>query len=143
MPRFQGKVAIITGINIDLNSPAGSSSGIGSATAVLFAKEGAKVTITGRKQDGLEAMLEAGAKEGDINVVVADVVDAVGREEVISSTIKKFGQLDILVSNNFYLEYIFMEVLPIYLLRVSGKKCNAKNVHGILVVIVNFRNVGL
>ncbi|KIH61250.1 hypothetical protein ANCDUO_08480, partial [Ancylostoma duodenale] len=31
-----------------------SSSGIGAGTAVLFAKEGAKVTITGRKQDGLE-----------------------------------------------------------------------------------------
>ncbi|CAJ0608034.1 unnamed protein product [Cylicocyclus nassatus] len=93
MPRFAGKVAIITG----------SSSGIGAGTAVLFAKEGAKVTITGRKRDGLEAtkkaMLEAGAKEDDINIVAADVVDAHGREEIVSSTIKKFEKLDILVNN--------------------------------------------
>ncbi|KAL6733633.1 hypothetical protein Aduo_004265 [Ancylostoma duodenale] len=93
MPRFHGKVAIVTG----------SSSGIGAATAVLFAKEGAKVTITGRKEDGLQAtkkaMLEAGAKEDDINVVAADVTDAHGREQIISSTVQKFGQIDILVNN--------------------------------------------
>ncbi|RCN42944.1 3-oxoacyl-[acyl-carrier-protein] reductase domain protein [Ancylostoma caninum] len=92
MPRFQRKVAIVTG----------SSSGIGAATAVLFAKEGAKVTITGRKEDGLQAtkkaMLEAGAKEDDINVVAADVTDAHGREQIVSSTVQKFGQIDILVS---------------------------------------------
>ncbi|RCN44288.1 oxidoreductase, short chain dehydrogenase/reductase family protein [Ancylostoma caninum] len=93
MPRFQGKVAIVTG----------SSSGIGAATAVLFAKEGAKVTITGRKEDGLQAtkkaMLEAGAKEDDINVVAADVTDSHGREQIVSSTVQKFGQIDILVNN--------------------------------------------
>ncbi|KAL6733637.1 hypothetical protein Aduo_004269 [Ancylostoma duodenale] len=93
MPRFQGKVVVVTG----------SSSGIGAATAVLFAKEGAKVTITGRNQDGLQAtkkaMLEAGGKEDDVNVVVADVTDALGREQIISSTIQKFGQIDILVNN--------------------------------------------
>ncbi|EYC40807.1 hypothetical protein Y032_0596g443 [Ancylostoma ceylanicum] len=93
MPRFQGKVAIVTG----------SSSGIGAATAVLFAKEGAKVTITGRNQDGLQAtkkaILEAGGKEDDVNVAVADVTDALGREHIISSTTQKFGQIDILVNN--------------------------------------------
>ncbi|ETN69780.1 oxidoreductase, short chain dehydrogenase/reductase family protein [Necator americanus] len=81
----------------------GSSSGIGAGTAVLFAKEGAKVTITGRKKDGLaatkKAMLEVGANEDHINVVATDVTDALGREELITSTIRKFGQLDILVNN--------------------------------------------
>ncbi|RCN42942.1 oxidoreductase, short chain dehydrogenase/reductase family protein, partial [Ancylostoma caninum] len=81
----------------------GSSSGIGAATAVLFARDGAKVTITGRNQDGLQAtkkaMLEAGGKEDDVNVVVADVTDALGREQIVSSTVQKFGQIDILVNN--------------------------------------------
>ncbi|VDN26177.1 unnamed protein product [Cylicostephanus goldi] len=81
----------------------GSSSGIGAGTAILFAKEGAKVTITGRKQDGLEAtkkaMIDAGANEDDVNIVVADVTDGHGREQIVSSTIQKFGRLDILVNN--------------------------------------------
>ncbi|KHJ76935.1 oxidoreductase, short chain dehydrogenase/reductase family protein, partial [Oesophagostomum dentatum] len=81
----------------------GSSSGIGAGTALLFAKEGAKVTITGRKPDGLEAtkqsILNAGVKEDNVNVVIADITDAVGREKVISSTVEKFGGVDILVNN--------------------------------------------
>ncbi|EPB69938.1 oxidoreductase, short chain dehydrogenase/reductase family protein [Ancylostoma ceylanicum] len=115
MPRFQGKVAIVTGkiylsllpiSSVDIHEHShylGSSSGIGAATAVLFAKEGAKVTITGRNQDGLQAtkkaILEAGGKEDDVNVAVADVTDALGREHIISSTTQKFGQIDILVNN--------------------------------------------
>ncbi|KAK6733305.1 hypothetical protein RB195_017197 [Necator americanus] len=93
MSRFIGKVVIVTG----------SSSGIGAATAVLFAKEGAKVTITGRKPDGLEAtkhsIIDAGGKEDDVNVVVADVTDAVGREQIVSSTVQKWGKIDVLINN--------------------------------------------
>ncbi|KAK6733316.1 hypothetical protein RB195_017205 [Necator americanus] len=93
MSRFQGKVAIVTG----------SSSGIGAATAVLFAREGAKVTITGRNTDGLaatkKAILGVGANEDHINVVAVDVTDALGREQIITTTIQKFGQLDILINN--------------------------------------------
>ncbi|EYC40808.1 hypothetical protein Y032_0596g444 [Ancylostoma ceylanicum] len=93
MARFDGKVVIVTG----------SSSGIGAGTAVLFAREGAKVTITGRKQDGLEAtkrcIIDAGGKEDNLNVVIADVTDASGREKVVSSTVQKWGQIDILVNN--------------------------------------------
>lgn len=46
-------------------------------------------------------MLEAGGKEDDVNVVVADVTDAHGREQIVSSTVQKFGQIDILVSCPF------------------------------------------
>ncbi|VDM78350.1 unnamed protein product [Strongylus vulgaris] len=104
MTRFQGKVVIVTG----------SSSGIGAAAAVLFAKEGAKVTITGRKQSGLEAtkkaILEAGANEDDVNVVIADVTDGLGREQIISSTIQKFGHLDILVSYLFCCTFLLIVI---------------------------------
>ncbi|CAJ0607949.1 unnamed protein product [Cylicocyclus nassatus] len=64
---------------------------IGVGTAVLFAKEGAKVTITGKKQDGLEAMkamIKVGANEDDVIVVVADVTDAIGKEQIVSSTVE-------------------------------------------------------
>ncbi|EPB69937.1 oxidoreductase, short chain dehydrogenase/reductase family protein [Ancylostoma ceylanicum] len=96
MARFDGKVVIVTG----------SSSGIGAGTAVLFAREGAKVTITGRKQDGLEAtkrcIIDAGGKEDNLNVVIADVTDASGREKVVSSTVQKWGQIDILSPKFMY-----------------------------------------
>ena len=48
MGRFNGKSVIVTG----------SSNGIGAATALQFAKEGAQVTITGRKVENLEVSLE-------------------------------------------------------------------------------------
>ncbi|VDM75919.1 unnamed protein product [Strongylus vulgaris] len=93
MSRFEGKVVIVTG----------SSSGIGAETARLFAKEGAKVTITGRNQDGLEAtkqsIISAGGKDDNINVVNADITDAMGREQIVNSTVEKWGQIDILVNN--------------------------------------------
>ncbi|CAI2354976.1 unnamed protein product [Caenorhabditis sp. 36 PRJEB53466] len=87
------KVAIVTG----------SSNGIGRATAVLLASEGAKVTITGRDsgrlQESKEAILKAGVPETNVNVVVADVVSPDGQDLLISSTVAKFGKIDILINN--------------------------------------------
>lgn len=81
----------------------GSSNGIGRAAAVLFAKEGAKVTITGRNAHRLEEtrqqILAAGVAEENVNVVVADVTTTAGQDELISTTLTKFGKVDILVNN--------------------------------------------
>ncbi|KHJ86704.1 oxidoreductase, short chain dehydrogenase/reductase family protein, partial [Oesophagostomum dentatum] len=93
MLRFQNKVVIVTG----------SSSGIGAATALLFAKEGANVTITGRNAEGVErtrkAIVEVGISEDHINCVIADVTDSNGRQRIVDSTLKKWKRLDILVNN--------------------------------------------
>ncbi|KAF1749950.1 hypothetical protein GCK72_016495 [Caenorhabditis remanei] len=93
MSRFAGKVAIITG----------SSNGIGRAAAVLFAREGAKVTITGRNTERLEEtrqqILAAGVPEGNVNSIVADVTTDAGQDQILKSTLEKFGKLDILVNN--------------------------------------------
>ncbi|CAI5437933.1 unnamed protein product [Caenorhabditis angaria] len=93
MPRFSNKVAIITG----------SSNGIGRATAIILAKDGAKVTITGRNAERLEEtrqqLLAAGISADNINAVVADITSSDGRNQLINSTIQKFGQLDILINN--------------------------------------------
>ncbi|EGT31151.1 hypothetical protein CAEBREN_24632 [Caenorhabditis brenneri] len=91
--RFEGKVVIVTG----------SSQGIGRATALLFAREGAKVTITGRDLNSLEeskkAILEVTHSEDSVNVVAADVTTSEGTDKIVNSTIEKFGKLDILVNN--------------------------------------------
>ncbi|ULT95042.1 hypothetical protein L5515_011173 [Caenorhabditis briggsae] len=93
MARFSGKVAIVTG----------SSNGIGRATAILLASEGAKVTITGRDSERLEetrqAVLKAGVQEANVNAVVADITTSKGQDLIISSTLKKFGQINILINN--------------------------------------------
>ncbi|GMS92491.1 hypothetical protein PENTCL1PPCAC_14666 [Pristionchus entomophagus] len=93
MSFFSGKVVIVTG----------SSNGIGRGTAVLFAKHGAKVTITGRNAASLEETkkqcLQAGAKPDDILELIGEITDASFNESLITSTVQKFGNLDILVNN--------------------------------------------
>uniref|UniRef100_A0A1I7U762 NAD(P)-binding protein n=1 Tax=Caenorhabditis tropicalis TaxID=1561998 RepID=A0A1I7U762_9PELO len=93
MARFTDKVAIITG----------SSNGIGQATAVLFASEGAKVTITGRNSDRLEEtkklLLKANVPETNINVVIGDITQESVQETLIKTTLDTFGKIDILVNN--------------------------------------------
>ncbi|CAL2044244.1 unnamed protein product [Caenorhabditis brenneri] len=93
MTRFSGKVVLVTG----------SSNGIGRATALLFAKEGAKVTITGRNSQRLEEtkreILKVGTPEDHVLVVVTDLTDEKGQDELVNSTIEKFGRLDVLVNN--------------------------------------------
>ncbi|EGT52840.1 hypothetical protein CAEBREN_31952 [Caenorhabditis brenneri] len=93
MTRFSGKSVIVTG----------SSNGIGRATAVLFARYGAQVTITGRDAERLEVtkqkMLKAGSLPENINVVVADLTDSEGQDRIVQSTLDKFGKIDVLVNN--------------------------------------------
>ena len=91
---FTGKVALITG----------SSSGIGAETAVLLAKLGADVVITGRNGDNLLAVAKHVMKvspkgENGVLQVVADVSKDDDCRKLIESTIEKFGKLDILVNN--------------------------------------------
>src|SRR5947207_3577002 len=85
--RLANKTAFITGGN----------SGIGLATARLFVAEGAKVVITGRNRE----TLEAAAKELGPNalVVVADATDVAATDAAIRRGVEKFGKLDIVFAN--------------------------------------------
>src|SRR6201997_4654947 len=85
--RLANKTALITGGN----------SGIGFATARLFVAEGARVIITGRNQE----TLQAAAKELGPNAfaVVADATDIAATEAAIMKGVEKFGRLDILFAN--------------------------------------------
>lgn len=87
---LDGKVAIITG----------GGSGIGRATAKLFAKRGAKVAITGRTEARLAGVVEEIAGLGGEALAVAmDVSDEESIAAGIAATVARFGRLDIVHSN--------------------------------------------
>lgn len=89
MKRFEGRVAIVTG----------ASRGIGLGVAERLVAEGARVTITARKQEALdEAVATLGGPE--VALAVAGKADDAGHQaDAIARTIDTFGSLDLLVNN--------------------------------------------
>jgi 3(or 17)beta-hydroxysteroid dehydrogenase len=87
MNRVQGKVAIITG----------GASGVGREDALLLAREGAKVVIT----DVNDAAGQAVAAEIGDNALFLhhDIASEADWKQVVETTVKRFGRLDILVNN--------------------------------------------
>jgi NAD(P)-dependent dehydrogenase (short-subunit alcohol dehydrogenase family) len=85
--RLDGKVALVTG----------ASKGIGKAIATTYAAAGAKVMISSRKQDQLEAA--AAEMEGEVAVFAANAGDVAAADACVAATIERFGGLDILVNN--------------------------------------------
>jgi serine 3-dehydrogenase len=76
----------------------GASSGIGRATVVLFAREGARVVASARREDRLRGLQDELAKEGHaIEIAPADASNADEMEQVARKTLSKFGSIDILV----------------------------------------------
>jgi len=87
MKKLENKVAVVTGGN----------SGIGLATAKLFAEQGAKVAITGRNQSTLNtAVTEIGNNAIGLVSDVSDLKNITGVYEKVNET---FGKIDVLVVN--------------------------------------------
>lgn len=95
--KLSGKVAIVTG----------SSRGIGKATAALFVKEGASVTITGKDPKRLE---DAREEIGNVLAVPADIRNENDVQNVVKKNVDKFGKIDILVNN----AGIFPQIKPLH-----------------------------
>lgn len=88
--RLEGKVAIITG----------AGSGIGRATSIKFAQEGAKVVAVDVNVDGInETVKEIEQIGGVARGYKMDVTNRSEIEEVVEKTVKEFGKLDVLVNN--------------------------------------------
>jgi NAD(P)-dependent dehydrogenase (short-subunit alcohol dehydrogenase family) len=88
--RLDGRVALITG----------GTSGIGQATALLFAREGARIAITGRNAArGKSVAGEITRNGGSAIFVAADVRAATDCRRAVDATVQAFGRIDILFNN--------------------------------------------
>jgi short-subunit dehydrogenase len=76
----------------------GASSGIGEALAVAFAKEGAHVVLSARREDELKRVA-ALCGEQNTTILPLDLSDTSRIDEVTSELIKKIGKIDVLVNN--------------------------------------------
>lgn len=90
---FTGKVVLITG----------ASSGIGAATAIYLSQLGASLSLTGRNIQNLNAVAEK-CKSGKPFVVTGELTNETDAKNIIDSTVKHYGRLDVLVNNAGTLE---------------------------------------
>jgi serine 3-dehydrogenase (NADP+) len=76
----------------------GASSGIGRETAVLLAREGARVMASARREERLQELKESLAREGRaVETLAADAADASQMEHLAAHTRERLGEIDILV----------------------------------------------
>src|SRR5208282_4219986 len=98
---LEGKIGLITG----------GTSGIGRETAVLFAKAGAKVVVSGRRErEGEETIELVRAAGGDGLFVKADVSIASEVDALIQKAVERFGRLDI-AFNNAGIEGVWVPII--------------------------------
>ena len=84
---FEGKSVIVTG----------GSKGIGRGIATVFARQGAKVTITARGEEALK--LAAAEIDGDVRYELCDVSDWASVQSMVANVIKTHGGLDVICAN--------------------------------------------
>ena len=108
MPKLAGQVVIVTG----------ASSGIGEETVRRLARGGAKVVLSARRADRLEALAREIDPAGASTLAVAgDVTSAADRQRLVDATLKKFGRVDALVNNAGYGTRGPVEMVPVELIR--------------------------
>jgi NAD(P)-dependent dehydrogenase (short-subunit alcohol dehydrogenase family) len=95
MGRLTGKVAIVTGA-----ASRGEGIGNGAATAILFAREGAKVVLVNRDRERGQALeRQIRADGGEASAFAADVTQAEAADAMAEFAVERYGRLDILHNN--------------------------------------------
>src|SRR5438067_11112788 len=87
---FAGKIALITG----------GTSGIGRATALAMAQQGARVVVAGRRaEEGADTVRLIKDAGGDAMFVKTDVTHPQDVQNLVAHTVKTFGRLDVAFNN--------------------------------------------
>ena len=108
MPSLANQVVIVTG----------ASAGIGEATARRLARAGAKVVITARRQDRLDALArELDPTGASVLAVAGDITSDADQRKWVDATLAKFGRIDGLVNNAGYGTRGPVEIVPVDLIR--------------------------
>lgn len=88
--KLKNKIAIVTG----------ASSGIGYATAKVFAREGAKLMVSARRQDRLDSLVsEIQRAGGQVACLSGDIKDEYFARTLVEKTVSEFGGLDVAFNN--------------------------------------------
>jgi short-subunit dehydrogenase len=108
MPSLSSQVVIVTG----------ASAGIGEATTRRLARGGAKVAITARRQDRLDALArELDPTGANVLAVAGDITSDADRRKLVDAVLAKFGRIDGLVNNAGYGTRGPVEIVPVELVR--------------------------
>jgi NADP-dependent 3-hydroxy acid dehydrogenase YdfG len=119
----------VSGLKNTVALVTGASSGIGRATALALAAEGATVALAGRRADRLEALeLEISQAGGSAAASVVDITDRAQAERLVAETVERFGRLDTLVNNAGMMLLGPVESAPIH----EWEQMIAVNVQGLL-----------
>ncbi len=96
MGRLEGKVAVVVGAG---QTP-GETVGNGRATAIAFAREGARLLLADRDPDSLAATADLARQEGaEVHTVVVDVTDDDAADQVTAAAVAHFDGIDVLHNN--------------------------------------------
>lgn len=93
--RLAGKTALVTG----------AASGIGRATAILFAREGAKVVVADLSAEGQDTVREIQKENGEAIFIPADVSNSAQVQAMVDAALKAYGHIDILFNGAGVLFY--------------------------------------
>ena len=108
MPSLASQVIIVTG----------ASAGIGEATARRLARAGAKVVISARRPDRLDALArELDPTGASVLAVAGDITSDADRRALVAAALAKFGRIDALVNNAGYGTRGPVEIVPVELIR--------------------------
>ena len=102
--KLKDKVAIVTG----------STSGMGRATAVFFAREGAKVVVTGRNEERAKAVVDQIKAEGfEAMYVIVDTSKVEDTKILVDKTMEAYGTIDIVFNNAGMLSMSALKDVPL------------------------------